>query len=139
MLATAAKSPTVVPGKFHPLVAHYFDCLNQGDYLGVSRLFSPEGRLLPPFEEEIIGPRAIARYLRKEAQGIQCIPHQEADVHTLADGSSQREILGKVHTSLFSVNVAWTFTCADEQTLQQVSIKLLASPEELLNLQSQAS
>ncbi|NEO27903.1 MAG: nuclear transport factor 2 family protein [Kamptonema sp. SIO4C4] len=139
MFATAPQSPTPVKEQFHPLVARYFESLNQEDFLGVSQLFAPEGCLLPPFEEEIIGPTAIARYLYKEARGMKFVPHKVADVQRRADGTSQSQIVGKAHSPLFSVHVAWTFTFTNKQTLQQLSVKLLASPEELLKLQSQAN
>jgi hypothetical protein len=42
-----------------------------------------------------------------------------------------------VQTSAFGINVAWLFLLNSHQKILSVTVKLLASPQELLNLRSQ--
>jgi hypothetical protein len=53
---------------------------------------------------------------------------------TLEDDQTQIQVTGKVQTPVFGVNVSWIFILSPEQEILFTKIKLLASPQELLNL-----
>lgn len=114
-------------------VHQYFLTLNAGDFAATGALFSSEGWMKPPFDPPLIGPSAITAYLEQEAQNMSLEPRQ-ALVDPQADGSTQIQVRGKVNTALFGVNVAWLFLLNRETEIDAVTIKLLASPKELLNL-----
>jgi hypothetical protein len=92
-----------------------------------------KGVMNAPFESAIVGPEAIAAYLNQEAKGMTLLPRQ--GVRELADNDCvQVQVGGKVQTPWFSVNVSWLFHLDAQQQILDVTIKLLASPQELLNL-----
>lgn len=114
-------------------ILRYFETLNAGEYQQTSALFASEGAMHPPFEAAVIGPEAIATYLQAEAQGMQLYP-REGIVELLEDGQLSVQVRGRVQTPWFSVNVAWLFLLSPEREINSARIKLLASPQELLNL-----
>lgn len=114
-----------------PTLKQYFAALNAGDFASVTSLFAPEGMMHPPFESPIVGVDAIAEYLEKEAQGLKLEPERQ-QIEVLETGQQQIEVRGKVQTSLFKVNVAWLFVLNQQGQIDAVTIKLLASPQELL-------
>ena len=73
------------------------------------------------------------RQQTKEATGMKLLP--KLGVWETEEDTERYKVLGKVRTSLFSVNVAWYFTLNAEVQITSAKIKLLASPQELLNLQ----
>jgi hypothetical protein len=115
------------------VVNRYFLTLNAGAFEETGTLFSSEGVMKPPFDPPLSGSAAITAYLEQEAQGMVLEP-REAFVEPQADGTVQIQVKGKVHTSLFGVNVAWLFVLNDSDQIDFVTIKLLASAKELLNL-----
>lgn len=122
-----------IEGITEPTVERYFKTLNAGTFAETAALFTPDGVMKPPFESEVIGPGAIATYLEQEAKGIKLQP-REGIVQPLEDGSRQVQVSGKVQTSVILVNVAWTFVLNDQDQLASATIKLLASPQELLKI-----
>ncbi|BAZ44696.1 water-soluble carotenoid protein [Chondrocystis sp. NIES-4102] len=118
-------------------ISNYFLSINQENFQQTAALFAPEGKLLAPFEKPIIGGEAIALYLTKEAKGMQLLPRQ--GVYETLDEQQQIKVTGKVKTSLFTVNVAWFFQLDELDKITLARIKLLASPQELLGLRSQAN
>ncbi|HEY9832548.1 MAG TPA: ketosteroid isomerase family protein [Stenomitos sp.] len=122
-----------IEGIDESVVWRYFQTMNAADYEGTAALFAPTGVMHPPFEEPIEGTEAIATYLKAEAKGMQLIPKQGI-AETLEDGQIQVQVKGKVQTSVFGVNVAWIFMLNAEREILDAQIKLLASPQELLNL-----
>lgn len=122
-----------VTGITEPQLLRYFETLNAGEFLATANLFAAEGVMHPPFESAIVGPEAIAAYLEQEAKGIQAQP-TEQKVEVLGETEKQVEIRGKVKTSVFKVNVAWLFILDNQEQIVSVTIKLLASPQELLKL-----
>ncbi|WP_333256150.1 nuclear transport factor 2 family protein [Microcoleus sp. S13_C5] len=116
-----------------PGVLHYFETLNAGDFEATANLFADDGVLHAPFEDPIIGRSAIATYLKKEARGMQLEP-QKGVSQILEDGKVEVQVSGRVQTSAFGVNVAWLFLLNSDQKILSVTVKLLASPQELLNL-----
>ncbi|UNU25500.1 nuclear transport factor 2 family protein [Microcoleus vaginatus] len=119
-----------------PAVLQYFETLNAGDFEATANLFADDGVLHAPFEEPIIGSISIATYLKKEARGMQLEP-QECVSQILEDDQVEVQVSGRVQTSAFGVNVGWLFLLNSEQQILSVTVKLLASPQELLNLRSQ--
>lgn len=117
-----------------PVLATYFSSLNQGDFATTAALFSPSGSLRAPFEAPLVGPAEIARYLSREAKGLQAQPQQQTLEET-AKGQRQAVVTGTVKTQLFKLNVRWLFTINPEGSLEQVEVKLLASLESLMQLQ----
>ncbi len=122
-----------IEGIEEPVVQRYFQTMNAGDYDATAALFAPTGAMHPPFEEPIEGAEAIAIYLKAEAKGMQLFPH-EGIAETIEENQIQIQVKGKVQTPLFGVNVAWIFILNSERKLVYAQIKLLASPQELLNL-----
>jgi hypothetical protein len=59
---------------------------------------------------------------------------REGIAEPLEDNQTQIQVSGKVQTSLFGVNVSWIFVLSSEKEILYARIKLLASPQELLNL-----
>ena len=116
------------------VVANYFSSINQEEFEQTADLFSKDGTLLAPFEKPIVGREAIANYLAKEAKGMKLIPKEEIREAT-PDEFTKIQIVGKVKTSLFSVNVTWYFSLNQAQQISVAKIKLIASPQELLGLQ----
>lgn len=114
-------------------ILHYFETLNAGKFEQTAALFAAEGAMHPPFEAAVIGQDAIAAYLQAEAQGMQLFPH-EGIAELLDDGQLMVQVSGKVQTPWFSVNVSWQFLLNSEREIISARIKLLASPQELLNL-----
>lgn len=122
-----------IEGINEPVVLRYFQTMNAGDYEATAALFAPTGAMHPPFEQPIEGQEAIAGYLTAEAKGMQLLPSQ-GTAEPLEEGKIQFQIRGKVQTPLFGVNVAWIFILNPEREIVYAKIKLLASPQELLQL-----
>lgn len=122
-----------IQGITEPVIYRYFATMNAQEYRQTAALFSSEGVMRPPFESDISGPEAIAQYLEAEALGMQLHP-KEGKLEENSDRTYR--VIGKVKTPLFGVNVAWTFTLNQSQQIKSTTIKLLASPQELLKLRS---
>lgn len=133
--ALAHPTPTTltIAGVSEPIIVRYFETLNQGDFEATGQLFAVDGELHPPFEKPVVGADAIAAYLQDEAKGFMLQPRQGV-VQLLDDGSKEVQVTGKVQTPLFSVNVSWRFVLNHDNKLLLAKIKLLASPQELLQL-----
>jgi hypothetical protein len=125
-----------IAGITKPTVLRYFETLNAGDFEATANLFADEGVLHAPFEEPIIGSSSIATYLKTEARGMQLEPQQGVS-QILEDGNVEVQVSGRVQTSAFGINVAWLFLLNSDQKILSVTVKLLASPQELLNLRPQ--
>ena len=52
----------------------------------------------------------------------------------LEDGLVEYQVSGRVQTATFGINVGWRFLLNSQQEILSVTVKLLASPQELLNL-----
>jgi len=125
-----------IAGITKPTVLRYFETLNAGDFEATANLFAEDGVLHAPFEEPIIGSSSIATYLKTEARGMQLEPQQGVS-EILEDGNVEVQVSGRVQTSAFGINVAWLFLLNSDQKILSVTVKLLASPQELLNLRPQ--
>jgi len=125
-----------IAGITKPTVLRYFETLNAGDFEATANLFALDGVLHAPFEEPIIGSSSIATYLKTEARGMQLEPQQGVS-QILEDGNVEVQVSGRVQTSAFGINVAWLFLLNSDQKILSVTVKLLASPQELLNLRPQ--
>jgi limonene-1,2-epoxide hydrolase len=114
-------------------LSQYFATLNAENFQAVADLFAEDGVLRPPFESEVVGHEAIVAYLEKEAQGLQLRPLRKT-TEAAESGHVCYQIVGKVQTSLFSVNVGWTFMLNSAAEICSVEVKLLAALQELLRL-----
>ncbi|XHX79568.1 MAG: ketosteroid isomerase family protein [Stenomitos frigidus ULC029] len=131
-------SPTLtIAGISEPVIVRYFETLNEAAFEVTSHLFAVDGVMQPPFEQPIEGREAIATYLRAEAKGLQLQPRRGV-ARSLENGCTEVEVSGKVQTPVFGVNVSWLFTLNENKELAFAKIKLLASPQELLNAQLQS-
>jgi hypothetical protein len=138
MISSKTKTDTAVKDIKKLVIDNYFATINQEKFEQTATLFAPDGELLAPFEKPIIGRDAIALYLNKEAKGMKLLPQQKIWELT-EDNTEQIKVIGKVKTSLFTVNVAWFFSLNVEQEIMRAKIKLLASPHELLELKEEKS
>jgi hypothetical protein len=59
---------------------------------------------------------------------------QQSVSKILEDGIVEMQVSGRVQTSAFGINVGWLFLLNFQQEILSVTVKLLASPQELLNL-----
>jgi hypothetical protein len=138
-LETAAVEPIAsvglgIEGMSEPAIAHYFQTINTGDFQATAALFAQDGVLYPPFEAAVVGEEAIAAYLEAEAKGMQLQPHQGI-AQSLETGETQVEVTGNVQTPVLGVNANWLFALNSHSQILSVNISLLASPQELLNIQ----
>lgn len=140
-MATATTLNSTELASIAPVVAQYFTSFNAADYRAVAALFAADGRLLAPFEEPIVGTEAIYAYLQAEATAMRATPLEiDADIppvnETTPAEHATRQIVvkGRVKTRLFAVNVRWTFSVTAANTLQSAEIRLLASLQELVQL-----
>jgi Nuclear transport factor 2 (NTF2) domain len=131
---TYLETSLAAAGITKPAIVAYFTTINQAEFSKTTALFAENGSLLAPFTKPIIGRANITAYLTQEAGGMKLLPQQEI-CETESD-CEKYQIYGKVKTALFSVNVAWYFTFNPENQISTVQVKLLASPQELLSLQS---
>ncbi len=122
-----------IAGITKPVVLRYFETFNAGDFAATANLFAEDGVLHAPFEEPIIGKSSIATYLKTEARGMQLEPQQGIS-QILEDDRVEVQVSGRVKTSAFGVNVGWLFLLNSDREILSVTVKLLASAQELLNL-----
>ena len=122
-----------IAGITKPAVLRYFETLNAGDFAATANLFVDNGILHAPFEEPIIGKSSIATYLKTEARGMQLEPQQGIS-QILEDDRVEVQVSGRVKTFAFGVNVGWLFVLNSDREILAVTVKLLASAQELLNL-----
>ena len=132
MTYTDVRPPIKIEGINETVITNYFATINQEDFIATAALFAIDGELKAPFENPIVGQKAIANYLAKEARGMKLLPKQGTLVNE--DGIDCFKVTGKVKTPLFNVHVAWYFCLNDKQEIAKARIKLLASPQELLRL-----
>lgn len=123
-----------IEGITEPTVLRYFETLNAGEFEATAALFAADGAMHPPFESAVVGPQNIVAYLQQEAPGMKLEPRQGI-AQTLENEQIQVQVSGKVQTSWCGVNVSWIFILSQEREIIAATIKLLASPQELLSLQ----
>ena len=133
MTYTDTEQSIAIEGIKETAIANYFATINREDFVKTASLFGENGVLNAPFEKPIVGRKAIASYLAKEAKGMKLLPKQGIS-ETIEDDREQIKVTGKVKTPLFSVNVAWHFCIDRDKEITSATIKLLASPQELLGL-----
>jgi hypothetical protein len=125
-----------IEGITEPTILRYFQSLNAGEFDATASFFANDGVMHPPFESGIVGPEAIANYLKKEAVDIKVYPRQGIS-ETLEEGVIQFQVTGKAQTSWCGVNVLWQFVLNQQQEILYTKIKLLASPQELLKMRKE--
>lgn len=134
LVSLSSQQQTVIKGVGSPIVKQYFNSLNAENFQQTAQLFSEQGQLHPPLEEPVVGRSAIAQYLKDHAFGMSFFP-QEGSYQSFDNGEVEVYVQGYVKTGWFKVNVAWLFIINANQQLRLVGIKLLASWEELAQLQ----
>lgn len=122
-----------IEGITEPTVLCYFETLNASNFEATAALFAADGVMHPPFETAVVGPAAIKAYLQQEALGMRLEPSQGI-VQTLDNEKIQVQVSGKVQTSWCGVNVSWLFVLNQQRQITAATVKLLASPQELVNL-----
>jgi hypothetical protein len=129
----AVQKLMIIENIIEPVIYEYYLRLNNRDFIGLSKLFSKDGSLHPPFERKLCGREAIAQYLQAEAQGLEAFPKLGKLIFE-SDRSNLYEIQGYVKTSFFTVNVCWLIELDDNQNIVSVEVKLLAQLQDLLAL-----
>jgi len=132
-IATTQADKFQIEGITEAVILRYFESLNAGEFDEVAHLFASDGVIQPPFESGIVGQDAIATYLKQEAQGIKAEPCQGI-AENLDNNQIEFHISGKAQTTWCGVNIMWLFILNQQRQIQFTKIKLLASPQELLNL-----
>ena len=132
-MATRTAEAPLNLGTVSSAVDGYFTGFNAEDYHAVAALFAADGVLLAPFEEPIVGAEAIYTYLEAEAVAMRATP-VEVETEVDADGIQRVVVRGRVKTLLFTVAVRWTFVLTAVDTIQSAEIKLMASLQELMQL-----
>lgn len=122
-----------IEGITEQTILRYFETLNAEDFEACAALFAADGVMYPPFETGLVGAEAIATYLQQEAQGMKLEP-REGISNSIENDCLEVQVAGKVQTSLFGVNVSWLFVLNQQRQIFSTKIKLLASPQELLNM-----
>ncbi len=122
-----------IEGIAEPTILRYFQTLNAGEFEACAALFAAHGVMYPPFETGIEGSEAIVAYLQQEAQGMKLEP-REGITKSLENDDLEVQVAGKVQTSWCGVNVSWLFVLNQQREIFSAKIKLLASPQELINL-----
>ncbi|WP_036485637.1 nuclear transport factor 2 family protein [Myxosarcina sp. GI1] len=125
----------IIKGITEPVILDYFTTINKSRFDETASLFAEDGILHAPFTAPVVGREKIAAYLEAEATGMKLIPNRgisETDETNV--NSSLFTVMGKVQTALFSVNVRWQLVLNSNGSLDNVKIKLLASPQELLTM-----
>ena len=59
---------------------------------------------------------------------------KKGESQTLENQNLQVQVFGKVYTRLFSINIGWQFILNPQDEIEVATIKLLASPAELLSI-----
>ena len=131
---TPAEHSIAIEGIEESAIVNYFATINQEEFTETASLFAEDGEMLAPLEKPIVGREKITAYLTKEATGMKLLPQQ--GILETEEETERYKVLGKVSTSLFSVNVAWYFTLNPNSQITSARIKLLASPQELLSLKN---
>lgn len=134
----ASGEDITIEGITEPVVQRYFETFNAGNFEAAAALFAAEGQMKPPFEEPLVGPEAIAAYLEAHAKGMRLHPRQGI-AEPLEDDQTQIQVSGKVQTPWFGVNVSWIFILNQTQEIISATIKLLASPQELMDMRQAQS
>ncbi len=134
LVSLSYQQQTFIKGVGSPIVKNYFNALNANDFDATAQLFSQQGELHPPLEQPVIGQSAIAQYLREQAKGMTLVP-QEGSYQSFDNGEVEVYVQGYVQTRWFQVNVAWLFIITPHHQLRLVGVKLLASWEELAQMQ----
>lgn len=124
----------IIEGITEPTILHYFETMNAGEFDATAALFTADGTLKAPFESPFVGQDAIAAYLHQEAQSMKLEP-REGIVEILENEHTQVQVSGTVQTSWCGVNVSWLFVLNQQHEIAAATVKLLASPQELLNMQ----
>lgn len=126
-----------IDGICYDTVLTYMNTLNAGDFEALVALFTPDGSLKPPFEPPLVGRGNILSYLRKECQNLKLLPEQGVS-EPVDNDLTLVKVTGRVQVPWLgagiAVNVAWEFLLNSGDDIVQVTIKLLASPQELLKL-----
>lgn len=123
-----------IEGVTEPTILRYFETMNAGEFEATAGLFAADGTLKAPFESPFVGQEAIAAYLHQEAQSMKLEPREEIAEAT-ENGHTQVQVSGTVQTSWCGVNVSWLFVLNQQHEIAAATVKLLASPQELLNMQ----
>ena len=116
-------------------VQQYFDSFNQGQFDQTAALFAETGQLIAPFEGATTGPSNIQKYLEAKAKNMVATP-EHWDIQLTEDAHWRVDVIGKVKTRVFQVNINWLFDVASGGQLTRTRVKLIASPAELLSLRT---
>lgn len=127
-----------IDGVDHPTVLTYMDTLNAQNFEALVNLFAADGTLKPPFEEPIAGKEKLLRFFTEESQNLKVFP-EKGTTDLTDEALTCVKVIGKVQVPWLGgvmVNVGWEFLIDANDKISHVTVKLLASPQELLKLKS---
>ena len=107
----------------------YFEAFNTNSFETAAALFASDGQLQPPFDSPIVGPAAIAQYLKQEASQMTAYPDA---FHEYSAESRTLQVTGQVDAMSFKVGVEWRFSFTSTADIKSLSVRLRASMKELL-------
>ena len=126
-----------ISGVTNPTVLNYMNLLNANDFDELIKLFAEDGALQPPFKRPIVGKDAVLKFFKEECPNLKLAP-ERGIVEPAEDGYTQIKVTGTVQTPWFGagvgMNMSWRFLLNSENKIFFVAIDLLASVNELLNL-----
>ncbi len=129
-----------IQGIRESVIYEYFRKLNNGEFIATAELFAEQGCLNPPFDKQLQGRAAIAKYLAEKAKGIRFSP-EYGEIVTSIDTASdlehgdrtQYQIQGKVEINWFTVKISWSFELNTVKEIMLVKVNLLTSIDDLLS------
>ncbi len=134
----APRTKVRIKGIKNATVLSYMENMNAFDFQATVALFVEEGALNPPFQKPIVGQENILAYMREECYGLKLKPKRGVS-EPLEGGGTQIKVFGDVQTPWFgdgvSINLAWRFLLNPDGKIVFLGIDILASPQELLDLQ----
>ncbi len=121
-----------IQGIDEPVIYEYFARLNNGEFSATAELFSAQGCLNPPFDNQLQGRESIAQYLAAQAIGIIFAP-EDGKILISDANHTQYQIQGKVELNWFTVNISWSIELNAAKEIVLVDVQILTSLDDLLS------
>lgn len=115
------------------VIDKYLSYINQGNFNLAAALFSDSGILAPPFEQQVVGRKAIYRYLERTIYGmyIESMPRKFKQFY---NARTQVDIYGYYQTDSFTLNTNLTLLLNTSQEICLAQVKLMVPLKDLEKL-----
>lgn len=116
------------------VIDKYLAYINQANFTLAASLFAQSGILAPAFEPQLVGRKAIYRYLvERSMQGIyvESMPRQ---LQQFPNSRSQIDVAGTFSADAFTLKTNLTFLLNQSQEIYLLQIKLMMPLKELESL-----